>query len=1014
MTFTSFSQPSPTRIPSLMWIVIIGLAVVIGAWFFTSLAPPSTTELTSLADQAEVAGELDQAAEIVNKLLKQNPRDRATLLHALRLAAKLERIDDAREYLNRFVQQDVGNTLPLPDEAHTMGVIAEMLFQSGVVDAAEICFRRQLMIDPEAPQTTHTRLAFLLACEGRRWESMPHLIELLKRNQPSVDLLLWLGNLQMIVGDDSILESWNFDPAGLGLQLARAVRELARHDSIQAARQLIPLVNAHPESVEAGIQLGLAALDLQELDSPTKETEQLSRRAAEDFLRWHATSTAERDLYPDLWMVRGRWMMLQQDPRSAIRCFAEAIRLNPDQQYAIYQLAQLLHRESHGSVAISCLERSKRLDQLLRTLHLIQDNRQHIDLMRQAAEQTEALGRLWEAWGWYRMALSIDPKLEWAWNHSRRLRTRLDSERPDRVLAEMNPVTDLELSSFPLPVLKPLHDETPRDSVEQSPSVATIQFEENSRDAGLQFTYFNSPHDGSGERSYEFTGGGVAVIDFDVDGWPDLYLTQGCRWPWQVGQREHLDRLYRNILGLRFDDVTDGCGIVEDRFSQGATVGDFNADGFPDLYVANIGPNRFLQNNGDGTFTDVTVNTGTAGDDWSTSCVLADVNSDGYPDLYVVNYIAGSDVFDRICHDADGSPRLCYPQEFTPATDRFYVNRGDGTFEDLTLVSGVRDTTGRGLGIIAADFEGRGKLDLFVANDTTANFYFRNQTPTGHDTPVFDEQGIAVGLAFNASGQPQASMGIAAGDADQDGRLDLFVTNFEREYNNLYLQTSVGQFTDIIATSGIKDAGYLMLGFGTQFLDPDLDGWPDLFVANGHIDDFSRNGIPYRMPPQFFCNRRNGRFRELPAKQLGPYFQAMHLGRSVARLDWNRDGLDDLVIGHLGEPTALLTNRTVKAAAYLSLGLRGVDSNRDAIGTRIEVRIGGRSAHYQLLAGDGYQASNERRLIFGIADSDNVDELRIIWSNGKSQSFRNLPTNTQWIAIEGRDRIVRVAGSATP
>ena len=1006
MTFTSFSQPSPTRIPSLIGIVVIGIALVIAACFFTSIVPPSTIDLKALANQAEKAGELERAAEIIDRLLKQTPDDRATILHALQLAAKRERVDDAAEYLSRFVQQDAAQTVPIPDEANTLGLIAEMLFQSGVIDGAETCFRRQLKLAPENQSVAHTRMAFLLACEGRRWESMPHLMELLKQNQPSTDLLLWLGNPHMIVGDDSILESWHFEPAGLGLQLARAVRELARQNSVSAARQLIPLVNAHPQSVEAGIQLGLVSLELQELDSPSKEMSQLRRQAVDIFLRWHSRSNAERDLYPDLWVVRGRWMQFQQDPRSAIRCYAEAVRLNPDHQFAVYQLAQLL-RDTHVSVAASCLERSKRLDELVRTIHLIQDNRQHVDLIRQAAEQTEVLGRLWEAWGWYRMALTIDPKLEWAWNHSRRLRSRLDSERPGRVLNEINPVADLDVSSFPLPVLKPLGDET-NHSAEQSPSEATIGFEENSRDAGLLFTYFNSPHDGSGERSYEFTGGGVAVIDFDVDGWPDLYLTQGCRWPWMPGKSEHLDRLNRNIEGVRFEDVTNQCGIIEDRFGQGVTVGDFNSDGFSDLYVANIGPNRFLQNNGDGTFTDVTIETATEGNDWSTSCVLADVNSDGHPDLYVVNYITGSDVFDRICHDSDGAPRLCYPQEFAPAADRFYLNRGDGTFEDLSVASRLSDTTGRGLGIVAADFEGRGKIDLFVANDTTANFFFRNQTPTASKTPVFDELGIAAGLAFNASGQPQACMGVAAGDADQDGRLDLFVTNFEREYNNLYLQTGAGQFTDAIATSGIKEAGYLMLGFGTQFLDADLDGWPDLIVANGHIDDFSRKGFPYRMPPQFFQNRHNGRFRELPATQLGPYFQTRHLGRSAARLHWNRDGLDDLVIGHLGEPTALLTNRTPRVAGYLSLVLRGVDSSRDAIGTRIEALSGDRRAHYQLSAGDGYQASNDRHLIIGLADADHVEELRITWPTGKSQSFRNLPTNTEWIAIEGRDQLVQL------
>ncbi len=297
---------------------------------------------------------------------------------------------------------------------------------------------------------------------------------------------------------------------------------------------------------------------------------------------------------------------------------------------------------------------------------------------------------------------------------------------------------------------------------------------------------------------FEFSGGGVGALDFDVDGRPDLYLTQGCRWPPDPSQREFLDRLYRN-LGDRYLDVTDSAEVVEPGFSQGVACGDYDDDGFPDVYVGNIGENRMFRNNGDGTFRSVSPATTTSEtpDDlehanWTTSVAIADVNADGLPELFDVNYVTGPDVFERIC-DHDGTPRVCSPTVFDAAPDRLWLNRGDGTFSDVSNIAGLAAPDGTGLGVVAADFDGSGRLSLFVANDARPNHFFQNVTETPGALPRFEEAAAALGVATDSDGLSQASMGIAAGDANGDGRLDLFVTNYVDESNALYEQRSMAR-----------------------------------------------------------------------------------------------------------------------------------------------------------------------------------------------------------------------------
>jgi hypothetical protein len=310
--------------------------------------------------------------------------------------------------------------------------------------------------------------------------------------------------------------------------------------------------------------------------------------------------------------------------------------------------------------------------------------------------------------------------------------------------------------------------------------------------------------------------------------------------------------------------------------------------------------------------------------------------------------------------------------------------------------------------LVAGDFDGSGRLNLFVANDQDANFYFVNQTPGPGASSAFVEQGVLSGLAYDGDGKAQACMGVAAGDANGDSRLDLFVTNFYQESNTLYLQDAAGLFTDATAKAGLRSPSYEMLGFGAQFIDGELDGHPDLVLTNGHIDDFSHQGIPYEMPAQYFRGLGSGAFAETPANELGEFFTRKNLGRGLARLDWNRDGKEDFIVSHLSSPAALVTNTSARTGRFLAVQLRGRQSGRDAIGATVTVEAGGRVRKQWLTAGDGYQASNQRQLIFGLGEETQVDRLAIRWPSGAEQEFRDLAAGRELIFIENSPRITNL------
>lgn len=962
---------------------LLGVAVfVVGVIVFVSVRGPSQSsdELLKEARSSLARGDHRRAETLACRAAASRQPSPWAMLVAAEAALKTNRYADALEYYRQ-----VPRTSEQPASSADFGE-AEMLCHLGRLQESETQLRRLLARQPHH-NLAHYRLAFLLNISGRRWEAQPHLLHLVRNRAANVEHLLLLGNSQRQIEDKALLDAtareFPDDPLPK-IGAARLALALGQRD--QARLLLKEILAKLPDEPEAVVRWG--ELLLEDDDSGP-------------FIAWSSGLTPAAERHPDVWMLRSRFASRLDQSQVVARCCWEALRRDPEHQAACHQLGRALTELNDAARGAPFLERAEQLQRLSSALDDLFHHRDHVESMRRAALLTRELGRLWEAASWSSIALSVDRTLPWAQQILQEVSGQLHPDLP-----QTSPAADLsrqvDLSTFPLPDWTPSSlDDSPR--LDASAGQPQIRFIDQARSLGIDFQYENAADDTTpGARIFETTGGGAAVLDYDLDGWPDLYLTQGGMQPPPIQRTRTnlpIDRLFRNRTGDGFEDVTELACLGDEDFSQGATIGDLNNDGFPDLYVANLGQNRLYVNQGDGTFTEIATAAEIVDSQWTTSCLMADLNGDGFPDLYDVNYATGESLLTLVCQK-QGVTRSCSPRAFDPAPDRAWLNRGDGTFRDISSECGIDVPGGYGLGIVALDLEGKGRLSLFVANDEVPNFLFVNMTNSNAEPLRFEERALVAGVALDADGKAQACMGVAAGDADGDGLLDLFVTNFYQESNTLYRQMAPGQFADVTRTARLRDPSFNMLGFGTQFLDADLDGWEDLIVTNGHIDDLTSIGEPYQMPTQFFRNLGKGRFAEVPASTLGPFFQQNHLGRGLARLDWNRDGKDDFVVSHLREPVGLLTNDTPSIGHFLAIQLQGTRCSRDAIGATIQIIAGDRQYTRQLTAGDGYHASNERLLRFGLGTSDRIDELRIRWPSGSEQTWNQIAADQTILIIE--------------
>jgi enediyne biosynthesis protein E4 len=502
-------------------------------------------------------------------------------------------------------------------------------------------------------------------------------------------------------------------------------------------------------------------------------------------------------------------------------------------------------------------------------------------------------------------------------------------------------------------------------------------------DTGIDFVHQSGNSD---ERPFPAANGsGVGVLDFDLDGWPDVFFANGTRFPIDLRQSQSRDACFRNLGGFRFQSVAARAGIDFPGYSAGMAVGDFDHDGFPDLYVTCYGENRLYRNQGDGTFQEVGQVAGVADDHWGTSAVWFDFNQDGLLDLYVGNYAFWDLESNKFCRGTQPDVRIfCSPMSVDPAPDFLYLNRGDGTFADWTEPAGLARRKSRTQGVLAADFNNDGWTDLYLGNDMHANSLFIN---LGDQT--FRDDTDRSGMGYSSSGDKQAGMGVAAADINHDQLLEVFVTNYARENNNLYQQIRADRYSDVSSVQGLASDSLPWVGWGTLFVDLNFDRWPDLIVTNGHTDDNLPNE-PFAQPA-FVWENVAGRFQKIsPAS--GDYLAGRHVGRGLAAADLDNDGRPDLIFAHLGQAPALLRNETPSAGNWI-LWLEGQGANRDAVGARIVIEspLGQTTQHR---VGGGSYLSQSEPLIY-VPQSSGEVTATIYWGVDQSSkiSLQALPLN---------------------
>jgi hypothetical protein len=541
-----------------------------------------------------------------------------------------------------------------------------------------------------------------------------------------------------------------------------------------------------------------------------------------------------------------------------------------------------------------------------------------------------------------------------------------------------------------------------------SSAAQTIQFRDVTAQAGIHFTHTNGAF---GKKWLpETMGPGVAFIDYDNDGFPDILLVNGEDWPGH-GASSATMHLYHNNHDRTFTDVTRKAGLAVPMFGMGVAVGDYDNDGFDDLFITAVGQSHLFHNNGNGTFTDVTKNAGLSGpSEFSTSAAWVDYDRDGKLDLIVGNYVQWSIDGDLYCTLDGAHKSYCTPESYKGTSLRLWHNLGGGKFEDATQKSGLGDPTSKSLGIAVLDYNGDGWPDLLIANDTQPNKLYLNK-----QNGTFEEKAVSAGIAFSEDGVARAGMGVDAADYDHSGRPSLIITNFANQMLSLYHNEGNGLFVDEAPRSEVGRNTLVTLGFGCFFFDYDNDGWPDIFVADGHIEneiERVQKRVAYAEPPHLFRNLGGGKFQEV-TQQVGPAFASPKVARGAAYADFDNDGALDVLVATNGGRAWLFHNEGGTNHS-LRVKLRGTKSNRDGIGAVVRVQAAGDKQWQMLRSGSSYLSQSELVLTFGLGNKSKVDAIEVQWPSGQVDHVSQISGDQTVTVEEGKGVVSTVAYGKAP
>lgn len=919
----------------------------------------------------------DEAEKRISRHLLQFPEEIEVLELAGDLQTQLGETGRAVEFFARAVELQEQPAWPLLDKLGQQWMTGGRPFESLQVLATAV----RLYPDYSSVRQRLVGLQMSLGLEQQAYE---HLQWLVQHQQGQLNYLIVLSDLtrpQTVVSTCNYALEQKTGDLRPHYSLARIPAYHGRWEEV--VEELRPLIKAQPDFIDAQALWGRALVELSDFDELESWADQLPEGI---------------ERCADYWMAMGVHSERRQRLKEAVSAFQQVLLINANHPEALSRLSLLLGRLDQEDQAKRVAARAAEVNQLrthVDSLISWKNNSQESAI--KAAQSLERLGRLWESTAWlvaaYPMTQNPDAKIAGVFESTR---ARLTAQTPWQDPMKLAASTDslLPVTSFSWSVKG-----VDQDAMENQKDEIGLQFTDEAALRGVRHTCKITTRSGnpSGLFVYQSGAGGVGVTDYDLDGWPDLYFTSIDGKPNQ--QDSSMNRVFRNQSGA-FVDRSEPTQLGDKGFSQGVAVGDYNADGFPDLFVANMGQNHLYRNNGDGTYRDVTDELGLSGIHWTTSVSLADIDGDGNCDLFEVGYCAGERVLTQECvEEKINEPRSCNPLAFPSQLDRVWRSNGSGGLSDVTEAWLGDHEPGRGMGLVVGQFDKSLGLDLYVANDMTANhLWLSNQSEKGF---ALSEQATLRGLAFNRRSLAQASMGVAVGDADQDSDVDFFVTHFSGDHNTYYEQVDSGLWVDRSDVTGLGEPSQRLLAYGTQWIDADNDGDLELFVANGDIDDFTHEDRFYRQPFHVYRRSDRGHWKLQDSQKMGEYFEASHLARSVVGVDFDRDRRTDVVVTHLFEPVSLLRNHTQETGNSVRLIFKGTACHRDAIGAIVTYQIAGQQRSQQLFAGDGYHCSAQRMITIGSGTEKLVTDVTVTWPDGLSEPLGDLRVGVDYLCVQG-------------
>ncbi|MGI9472828.1 MAG: FG-GAP-like repeat-containing protein [Rubripirellula sp.] len=939
-------------------------------------------------------GDWQEAAKYSDAVLEKHSDEPETIALVAQVAHANGDIEDAARLLVLACKAE-----SFKDPARIQQAMIALVGVGQLYDGIEM-LEQAVEASPSDIESRRWLYDFYMGTENRL-RGLPHGKVLVRERRFDLELLKSLSNTERRTQDARPLDEMTTrNPDDKRPLVGDAKVKFDEGDYGDAIERLNSIVSQHPDFIPAQTLLGRALAADGKLDELAAWAENQQQPIAES---------------PECWLALGDWSRAQDQSVEATRAYWEATQADPDVLEAWSKLSRSLKSLPEDVAQISP-----------QTLQAVEDRASRLSQFSQLKSRFERsgsisratvaemvtvlvdLGRLWEAEAWASIAYTLPEDDSVPLDELRqKIVSRLQEDLPWQMTAN-HAEFELDLSTLATPRVGKLSRSLrgPISSGRTLDTTEPLRLTNQAVQRSLQFSGHTSAKlDQPGIMLHETLGCGGGAIDFDLDGWSDLYLiAAGGRPPAQDSQA---NALMRNLDG-QFTEATIASRTGDQGFGQGVAVGDVNEDGFPDLLILNYGPNTLLINNGDGTFANHSDRLPDNGDVWSTSAAIADLDSDGLCDIVITNYCAGLEPSTTTCPVKDSDiARSCSPMMFKAQNDQFLGCLADGSYMDVTAVWRAKPgVVGRGLGIVVGQFDDDVGLDVFVANDMTNNHYW-SRTPTASPKFALGESAMVRGLGADDRAIAQGSMGIASGDLDRDGDIDLYVTNFDKEYNTYHEQQGGGVWRDETLRKGLLAPTTPLVGFGSEAVDLNNDGNLELVVANGHVDMFSREDerSVYAQPLQVFRREASGRYESVGQQMLGEYMETPHVGRALWTLDVNRDGRTDIAVTHQTEPVALLVNQSENVGDWIGLQLVAREGSRDAIGAQVVVTSGDQSWTAQKIAGDGYLCSNDSRLHVGLgrlSDGGRV-ELQVTWPDGSSQDLGPLACNQDWMLVQGEE-----------